>query len=345
MSSMQHLTKLVLFDSTYSPDGAVMFDPVALTGLSQLLHLSLDECLPRGDAAGPQLLQQLQQLTQLTHLRLHGTLQRSQMTGAATAAAADCAALTASSSLRVLDFSECSLLPGVWQQMLPYAKRWPHLVQFSASHCQAMKPKDVVSLVRCCPNLRVLDIPDVKGQPEKLLAPLCSLTGLQALDWSNYVVDAAGLAVQAQMTGLTALRSWYCHDVAAVGLVLVKDHTNRPCGLAATGLLPLTNLRQLKSLVVKVETSRQALQSRIQECFSDFDFRTSKACDCGLSVGCLHSSHLVCSATVAPCLIRNRASSWWHLLTHKHDTVIVSSAPCVVHVNLLHCYGGPTMGF
>jgi hypothetical protein len=103
LSSMQYLTRLAL-------SGCAALGPGSLDAHTQLQHLQVpsrrDSPPCAADAA--QLLSELQQLKYLTHLDLAGSL-RGIAQGNPTASAF--AALTASSKLRHLDISGCTLTP------------------------------------------------------------------------------------------------------------------------------------------------------------------------------------------------------------------------------------------
>jgi hypothetical protein len=131
--------------------------------------------------------------------------------------------------------------PGRWQYVFSSGKQLPHLQKVlirDLAH-QVVGATEIASLVSACPNLQTLDLsPDAsKGNPAEVLAPLSTLASLQDLSAEGMVDDAA-LSMLAQLTGLTALsaRRGRCHSVTAAGL------------------LPLTDLRQLKKLCVGVDS-------------------------------------------------------------------------------------------
>lgn len=166
---------------------------------------------------------------QLTRLHLYDAL------SPLASSAAAYAALTASSKLHELSVNgfRSSLPPSAWQCMLSAGKQLPHLEELrliAGTDQPALGVADACSLVRCCPKLRELLVPGLNGEPADVLAPLCSLTGLQDLQLDNYWVDDAALQVLAQLTVLTCL--------------IVE--TGVSSGATAAGLLHLTRLTQLQ---------------------------------------------------------------------------------------------------
>jgi hypothetical protein len=93
---------------------------------------------------------------------------------------------------------------------------------------------DASSVSSCCPNLRVLRLPTLAGDPAEVLAPLCSLTCLQRLHFSCEDLDDAAMQVLTQLTALTVL------DTRATPFI------------AAAGLMPFTSLKQIKRLTTTV---------------------------------------------------------------------------------------------
>lgn len=215
-------------------DATVHVETDALASMSRLRHLCLAYCnIVCGTAGAAALFSVLQQMHQLTHLALCGSLQHSE--GGAPAAAY--AALTASSDLQHLDLSGCNLPFGVWQHVLPAnwqlsSLRGLDLSYLTTSNVGGLQLGDISRLVNCCPGLQSLTT--YGGLTAELLAPLCSLTGLQrlAVRLADDAVEA-GVDVFAQMTGLRRLS-------------LVVDHADRFA--CEEVLFRLTHLRQLTSL-------------------------------------------------------------------------------------------------
>jgi hypothetical protein len=118
LSGAERLTHLHL-------SGDVLVGPGVLAGKTQLQYLHMRGSTVSGGAAGVvQLLSHVQELQQLTHLNLGGTLQGFEECGPPAAAYA---ALTASSKLRHLDVSRCTLPEEVWQHLFPTSRKLPHL--------------------------------------------------------------------------------------------------------------------------------------------------------------------------------------------------------------------------
>jgi hypothetical protein len=233
LAGMQHLTMLELQPIKSSMDPYAPFPPDVLTSMSQLQHLDLSNYVPVGchqvddtDAVSD-FLYNLEQLTQLTHLRLQSTLPFT-----AAAAPAAYAALTASNKLQVLHLPGCNMSPGAWQHMLPAGKQLPKLQELHLNPGPSRGVFDMASLVSCCPNLQLLDLPHLDGSPWMVLAPLHNLTSLQRLAVPGGSMNDAGVKVLVQLTGLQEL--------------------NMECssgnGITADGMLPLTALKQLHSL-------------------------------------------------------------------------------------------------
>jgi hypothetical protein len=124
LSGLQHLTHLHVVEGIGSTS---VFEPDALAGKTQLQHLEVVRYSIAGGSAGvAQLLSRLQPLQQLTYLDLRKSL-RSQDPSPPAAAYS---ALTASSKLRHLGVSFCTLPAGVWQHILPAGRQLPKLQGF-----------------------------------------------------------------------------------------------------------------------------------------------------------------------------------------------------------------------
>jgi hypothetical protein len=101
---------------------------------------------------------------------------------------------------------------------------------------------DVALVVKACPNLQHLALPDIKQQPE-LLVPLQQLKSLQGLEVSG--VDDACLEKLAQLSALQRL---------------VVQGTEGATDAGVRHLLSLKQLTELSLRPVFVDGSRRALQ-------------------------------------------------------------------------------------
>jgi hypothetical protein len=230
LSGTPSLTRLELPETA----AGVVFDAAVLDGKDQLQHLHMCNVAIDADA---ELLTLLQHLHQLTHLCLSHCL-----TGAGgTPPTAAYAALTASSKLRHLDISGCTLPAGAWQHVFPAGRQLPHLQYLGMSWITlpcgswAAAP-DGSSLVRCCPSIQAIRMEGLEGSLE-LLGALKQLSGLHTLhlDYEEEEeedgFDAAEcMQAVCQLTGLRELS------------VVV------PYGTGDGPLLQLTQLKRLTTL-------------------------------------------------------------------------------------------------
>jgi hypothetical protein len=90
--------------------------PAMLVGKTRRQHVCIRHSEEGSAAGAAELLSQMQQLQQLTHLDLYGRLAGFEDGNPPAAAFA---AITASSKLRHLDISGCTLPAGVWQHIFP----------------------------------------------------------------------------------------------------------------------------------------------------------------------------------------------------------------------------------
>jgi hypothetical protein len=217
LSGVQSLTRLQLAAGSY-PD--VYFEPAALAGKTVLQHLELKFKAMLDGAQGAQMLAQLQLQQELTCLKLHDS---SKPLFAPPVAAF--AALTASSTLRHLDVSRCSLPEGVWQHVFPTGRQLPHLRVLGIS---AAVPEGT-RLVSCCPGLESLTILGLERSRE-LLAPLQGLSSIHTLHMEPSWRNSEGFQGVVNLTRLRKLK-------------LVD-----PPNVANELLLQLTQLTQLTSL-------------------------------------------------------------------------------------------------
>jgi hypothetical protein len=203
LSGLHHLTRLHVGEGIGSTS---VFEPDALAGKTQLQHLEVVRyCIAGGSAGVAQLLSHLHPLQHLTYLDLKKSLRRHDPSPPATAYSA----LTASSKLRHLGISFCTLPAGVWQHILPAGRQLPKLQGLDigwvdlASGGQLPAPEGT-RLVSCCPGLQMLRMEDLQYTTE-LLAPLTGLSSLQELALEPAIGWSGGLEVVCQLTGLTRL--------------------------------------------------------------------------------------------------------------------------------------------
>jgi hypothetical protein len=193
LSSLQHLTCLEL-------QGNIAMSSNSLARMSQLQHLDLSGYVRGAEAGFAELLSGLQHLTQLTALALCSCDMDTEVPYPMSAAFS---ALTASSTLRNLDVSECLLPEGVWEHVFPTGRKLPHLTSMDISHPKDLhedaenasedspedsedpyddpvEAPDAERLVSCCPGLLSLNMLGLKCSTESL-TPLQGLSALQQL--------------------------------------------------------------------------------------------------------------------------------------------------------------------
>lgn len=173
LAGLQHLTQLSLHLGMDAES-----HPAALTGKTQLQHLELQGGNIAGQEQGAAaLLSEVRTLQQLTSLNLGDLLQW------AAPSLTAYSALTASSCLRTLDFSDwCSfdVDDSVWQHIFPVGRQRPILQVLLArnlSNVLCTAPA-IERMVSCCPNLRRVILPAWTNKAEQL-APLRGLANLQ----------------------------------------------------------------------------------------------------------------------------------------------------------------------
>lgn len=116
-----------------------------------------------------------------------------------------------------------------------------------------MSVAEVARLTACCPNLRELQLPGLKGTAEgtaaDALVPLRSLTGLDDLCLvqmaNGDTLDDTAFQAVAQLTALTSFSTTYQTRTTAAGLLL------------------LTALRQLREMTVDYPGDQLALLSTV----------------------------------------------------------------------------------
>jgi hypothetical protein len=220
LSGASQLTRLVLFHQC--------FEPRALTGKTQLQHLSLRACSFAAEAGVSQLLSELQHLTQLTHLDLTRSCRlMAAAEGGHSPPSTAYASLTASSRLQHLDLSGLTLPSAAWQYMCPPGRTLPQLQYLNIRHVQEADRSAVVpntsALVSCCPGLQTLlsSMPCSTAQ----LEPLQRLTGLRNLALGSLNrgdADFEGVQVLCQLTGLQELELSGAHSSTAQMLQLTR---------------------------------------------------------------------------------------------------------------------------
>jgi hypothetical protein len=236
LPSPQQLTRLQL----RYVEREVLVPPAVLAGRTSLRHLEVDCTIDGGSAGVTELLSHLPQLQQLTHLSLDCSLK-------AIAPAAAYSALTASSNLRHLDVSQCTLPAGVWQYVFPAGRRLPELLDLGVAHVRTPSGRaeapDCSRLVSCCPGLRTLRMMRLQYSKE-LLAALTGLSSLRRLYLSPADGSTQGLEVVSQLTRLQQLY-----------LMNIRE----PHGLT----LHLTRLRELTDLVFGVNYDSMQCKVRV----------------------------------------------------------------------------------
>jgi hypothetical protein len=195
----------------------VDFEPSALSGKTQLQHLSMYKCTISGGAAGvARMMAELSHI-QLTHLHLIKTMEPVEEGNPPASAYA---ALTASSKLQYLNIANCELPTGAWQHMYAAGRQLPQLQTldiscvFQAASRAHAPYTGGTTLVSCCPGLTRLWLDD-SSQSEvqhstDLLTSLQKLSGLHTLSWSAH--DGAAverLPLVCQLTGLRELAVSY----------------------------------------------------------------------------------------------------------------------------------------
>lgn len=260
LSNLQHLALSCAIDVALGPSSvpALAF-PAALTTLQlwSPVEAGLFSLIPTGlmslqivyPVVGPADLflsgiSRLQQLTEL-HLNPFSPLDWPP-------AGPAYSALTASSSLVSLLLEGRSMLgaclpDGVWPFVFPTAHNLPHLTQLSFKDPDADVPTDpafrgpswgqadVASLVRCCPNLRLIRAMHfMHGQHVAELHKLSALRGLSVVYGPGTVEEGEGSL--RHLAEVSQLRS----------LAVTLDSA----GVSAAALLPLTRLTALTELEV-----------------------------------------------------------------------------------------------
>jgi hypothetical protein len=179
------------------------FGPGLLQTLTQLEALVIDSCpiemlSPHGWDRCPSRqavqtflhalanLQQLRRLELVGHCFPDSRFDPTFRDGTGYAAAADYSALTASSKLEVLKLPAADMPPGAWGHAFESGagRNLPHLTELVVEPSTEGQDPDKIKepvlkdIVRCCPNLRKLElVNDVMGRHEHL-APLLQLTAL-----------------------------------------------------------------------------------------------------------------------------------------------------------------------
>jgi hypothetical protein len=210
--------------------------------LTALQHLHLDFGWLEVPAEALESIQGLSSLQQLTHLSLRGQNIRDIPSAAAHAA------LGASPRLQELQLSGIPLAAGTWNLLLPSdSGPFPCLHTLEVTgRGTGLSAGDAALLVKACPNLPQLALPDIKQQPE-LPAPLQQLKGLQGLDVCG--VDNECIVRLGQLSGLQRL-------------VLQGTEGATEAGLQY--LLSLKQLTQVSLRPVFISGSRRALLYRQQ---------------------------------------------------------------------------------
>jgi hypothetical protein len=145
-------------------------------------------------------------------------------------------ALTASSSLQVLNINGCDIHHAAWQHVFPAGRKLQHLHTLTTYECcteedPSFHCADFPHIIRCCPGLKSLDHgPTTDAQLESLGA-LTTLTRLELGPVSQRAVGA--------VTGLTQLQDLKLHLAAAA-----DDEAE----LGLRDLIPLTTLTRLTKL-------------------------------------------------------------------------------------------------
>ena len=233
LSGACHLTRLDVSSANFEVD--------TLAGRTHLQHLHLPLCKACGGPAGEaQLLSYLQHLQQLTHLDLKNVLQSSE---ASNPPAAAYAALTASSKLRHLNITGCTLPNGVWQHMFSAAKQLPHLRCLNVSGVRQGHGSSSIGpapegsrLVSCCPTLESLGVEEL-NHGTGLLNALQGLSGLHTLSVGDGAHTATSWQLLCQLTGLRSLSVTFLHHDCLDPFIDPKGP-----------LLQLTQLQHLTSL-------------------------------------------------------------------------------------------------
>jgi len=251
-------------------------DPAVLAGFTQLQQLDV-KCGDPWDAEGSAaLLAAIGQQAQLTGLSLE--LYSSHRIWRPPSAAAF-SALTASSSLQYLKLQNCQLPACAWQQMFPPTRCLPELrclclddnggADGQQLGCAAMQ-----AMVACCPALTCLRL----GPQLDVLtaAPLQQLTGL-----AIQRMDAPFQDSEHSIARLTGLQE------------LSLDARRSYDRVTASGLLQLTVLQQLRSIVVTGAAYDPGLASEaIRECGIEISSRVHVVNKVRMSAaasgGCLH---------------------------------------------------------
>jgi hypothetical protein len=225
-----------------------LFEPRALTGKTQLQHLTLRGCKVAPGTGVAQLLSELQHLTQLTHLDLSESCQWLDNVGKLSPPPAAYASLTASSSLQHLDFSDNTLPSAAWQYMCPPGRTLPQLRHLDIRHVEEADESPTLlntsALVSCFPGLQSLatSMPCSTAQ----LAPLRRLTGLTTL--------AVGAGEDDELEGVHAL----CQLTGLQDLELLAT------GAAEARFLQLTQLTRLTALLFPQDDGYHLLCSHSQ---------------------------------------------------------------------------------
>jgi hypothetical protein len=207
-----------------------------------LTSLSLDCVIlqPRqaqqgGGLGTSQLLLTLVRLTALQELTLHS------IKGDWLQQLAPHSALTASSNLRELDFSNSSIPGAAWAHVFPACRQLPQLVELSAGrqgdHVSDFDSAGILSLVRCCPALEDVNMSAARGAS---LAPFTSLTALTLLSLACSMVTATN----GHLATLTQLRELFCTVEQAPGMQNGEEGT----AYGLQHLVPLTALTGLAEL-------------------------------------------------------------------------------------------------
>jgi hypothetical protein len=249
VAHLQQLTCLLLEGAHFSLGDVSTPSVAALTGLSvlqlhacnglepgmlskltslQVLQLNLTPVEGTAEGAG-QFLALLPKLRQLTALELHAALVQEAPSASAYSA------LTADSTLQVLQLSSARFPAGAWDAIFPaHGLQAPAQLTFlRLLYCEEqIGGKSLPGLVQCCPKLESFHLSG-KAQLGSSLTQLCQLSALTEL-WLSHVTDEVA-SIVAQLQGLSSL------------------HFVQPSTVSDRGLLPLTALQRLTNLLVSSE--------------------------------------------------------------------------------------------
>jgi hypothetical protein len=224
LSGLKHLTRLQLF---HALGRAMLLEPGALTGHTQLQHLTVSGCsyFQEGEAEAGELLSHLQKMQQLTYLDLGSEGASHQEPSVPVAAYS---ALTASSKLQHLDISCCMLPADAWQHIFPAGRQLPHLQTLIINQVRhpsgAAVAPEVSRLISCCPGLQTLLMAYMQYSSE-LLAPLVGLSSLSELSLrpaDDSPEFGQGMEVVSQLTWLRRLKLSGCSKREGLMLSLTQ---------------------------------------------------------------------------------------------------------------------------